>query len=222
MQRSMTDKEKVSWQMVSMTKLVEKMASKSVHLCKTINLYYRSIIRREIALADIRSTDHVLFIGGGPCPCSAILIHEMTGARVTVIDYDISCINCSHNLINKLGYSESIRSICKNGSEIESLQSMPYTVILVAAQVDTLDKVFNRIRNKSLHGTKILVRIPKQKLKKHYYGAHKMILKNIPRTLHTAINNLESTCLYVKSAKTHEMDYPAASDRFFVYSGEAI
>ena len=223
MYRSVLVQNKHSWQMVSITQVFEKFASKSVHFYKLISIYYRSIIRREIALAGISSADHVLFIGGGPCPCSAIMIHEITGARVTVVDYDVECINCSHKLICMLGYEKSIQIICKHGCEMESFESSPYTIVLMAAQVDPVDEVFSHIKTKCSNGTKILIRLPKNKLKNRYHSAvHRDLFEKFPRTLHASINNLESTSLYVKTDKTLEMDRPSSPDHQLNCLGEAI
>ena len=186
----------------SLTQFIEQLACKSRLLYKLCRLYYQGIIKREIALADISSADHVLFIGGGPCPFSAIMIHQMTGARVTVIDHDHDCVLAARKLVSRMGYDEQISLYCKNGCELPEYESIQYTIIHMAAQLSPLEHVFNHIKKHSQSGTKILVRLPKESIKQLYCHTKCSLFMRCPRTLHSTMNNLESTALYVNTKKT--------------------
>ena len=65
---------------VRITQQIEYWAAANPLVYQLAALYYKDIIRREITLAQIGPSDHVLCIGGGPCPFSAILLHQFTGA----------------------------------------------------------------------------------------------------------------------------------------------
>jgi len=76
----------------SLTQKVEWLANQSRLFYHCIALYYKNIIKREVRLANITPNDNILCIGGGPCPYTAIMLHQLTGAKVTVIDNNKHCV----------------------------------------------------------------------------------------------------------------------------------
>lgn len=182
-----------------LTRFIEYIASRFHLFYKIASLYYRSIIQREIALADIDSSDHVLFVGGGPCPFSAVLLHQQTGARVTVIDYDTSCISCSRLLVQKLGCDDHIKVLQKNGCDLCKEITREYSVVHIAAQVNPLEQVLARIQQYSMNGTRILIRLPRNKKDRLHNVLRDMKSARCLRTLHSSVKNLDSTALYVKN-----------------------
>ena len=89
------------------------------------------LVKREARLADIREGDRVLCIGGGICPYTAILLHKYTGAHITVIDNNRSCVEKARKFVNRLGLDKikilpgDGRDICCHG----------YPVIHLAMQI---------------------------------------------------------------------------------------
>lgn len=180
----------------SSTRLLEEMATRNPIFYKMLSIYYKELIKNEAELAKITPDDKVLFIGGGVCPMSGILIHEYTGAKVTVIDNDSSCIGLAQNMIRELGYQDDIQIIHHDGKDI---LTEDYTVIHMAVQITPVEKVFKHIRKKSRMGTRILVRLPKKSLTGFYFFKDKSIFKNrIGSVLHRW-RNIASTELFVKS-----------------------
>jgi 2-polyprenyl-3-methyl-5-hydroxy-6-metoxy-1,4-benzoquinol methylase len=112
-------------------------------------------------LANITAQDNVLFIRGGICPFSAILLHQMTGAKVTVIDNNEKCVPKAKQVIERLGLSEQIRVVLQDGlcSDIEE-----YSVIHIAVQVDPMERVIAEVERRMSPGTKLLIRQPKKSL----------------------------------------------------------
>lgn len=156
--------------------------------------YYKDIIRKEVILAEINQDDHILCIGGGPCPFSAILLHQLTGAQVTAIDKEQKCIPPARQLLQRLKLSEAIQVMHKDGIEAEVAG---FTVIHLAAQVSPLEQIFKQIKTYALPGTKLLIRKPKEKLQSLYCKNYPQIT-NERAVYHKKTRNIESTLLYVK------------------------
>ncbi|NMA67567.1 MAG: hypothetical protein GX957_15265 [Clostridiaceae bacterium] len=178
------------------TKLLELLAAKNSSIYKTMSLYYKRLVRKEATLANIQPTDKVLCIGGGPCPISGILLHEYTKAHVTIIDNDEHCVRISRDLIQRLGYEDSIKIIYGDGNDISPEN---YNVIHMAVQVSPLDQVFCKLKQKCPFGAKILVRLPKKNLTNFYSVNDFSIFHNCCRKAVHHRRNIESTALFIKT-----------------------
>ncbi|MGI6577376.1 MAG: SAM-dependent methyltransferase [Eubacteriales bacterium] len=178
------------------TKVLERVAAKNGSIYRAISLYYKRLVKAEVALADIRPTDRVLCIGGGPCPFSGILLHECTGAHVTIIDNDDHCVRVARNLIRKLDYEDSIDILHTDGNEISPEN---YNVIHMAVQVSPIEKVFSHIKQGCRQGAKILVRLPKKGLSKLYSIGDRSTFHACSRKVFHNWRNVESTALFIKS-----------------------
>ncbi len=177
------------------TKNLERIAAKSSSLYRTILPYYKNLVKNEIALANIKSADKVLCIGGGPCPISGILLHEYTGASVTIIDNDNCCVRISRELVKTLGYENSIKILLSNGSDISPED---YSVIHLAVQVSPMDQVFGHLMRKCSIGAKILVRLPKKRLNNLYSIKDSAVFDNCSAKVMHNWRNIESTALFVR------------------------
>jgi len=172
--------------------------------------YYQDVIQKEIVLANITKDDHILCIGGGVCPFSAILFHQKTKAKVTVIDNNIDCVNKSRKVIKRLGLDEFIQIICQDGS-CETLSIADYTVIHFALQVNPMENVFAYIEKNATPGTRLLVRRPKARLGRLY----SCLLKDLyicPLTIHSKTCNIGSTVLYIKQEDNNEEEMDIGYD----------
>lgn len=178
------------------TKLLEHLAAKSPTIYRLISHYYKSLVREEVALANIKATDKVLCIGGGPCPISGILLHEYTKAHVTIADNDYHCVTAARDLIEKLGYTDSIKVIYSEGNNISPED---FSVIHMAVQVSPLDQVFCHLKQTCRFGSKILVRLPRKNLIKFYSVKDCSIFHNYCRKAVYNWRNVDSTALFIKS-----------------------
>ena len=182
--------------MLHITKILERFAAKHPFIYRMISLYYKRLVKEEIALANIQSTDRVLCIGGGPCPFSGILLHEYTGAHVTIIDNDVRCVRISRELIRKLGYADSIDILYSDGNDISPED---YNVIHMAVQVSPMEQVFCHLKQGCRFGSKILVRLPKQRLTNFYSISDRSVFHACcGRVVHNW-RNIDSTALFIKS-----------------------
>ncbi|NLY61136.1 MAG: hypothetical protein GX054_06525 [Clostridiales bacterium] len=147
------------------TKWIEKICSKYDVLVELYCLYYRGIVKNEIALANIRNWDRVLCIGGGSIPSTAIEIAKQTKAQVHVVDIDSKAVKSARNVVSRLNLQEKITVFNARGQDIDI---EPYDVIHIAQQVSPKEEVLENIWEKSREGNRIIVRVPRKILKPLY------------------------------------------------------
>jgi hypothetical protein len=73
------------------------------HVRETDYLLYgrfEKLIRNEIELAEIQSSDRVIFIGSGPFPISAILMSRLTGCAVHCYDKRLDFVKMSTEVVS--------------------------------------------------------------------------------------------------------------------------
>lgn len=174
---------------------MEQMAAKNRWVYRGLLLYYKELVRAEVELGRIRATDRVLCIGGGPCPISGILMHEFTGALVHVVDNDNQSVAAARDLIHKLGYKESIQIECGDGCEIAPQH---YEVIHLAAQVSPLERVCHHLRKHSREGTRILIRLPKERLTHLYEIRDRTVFDHYHAKTDHRWRNVGCTALFVQ------------------------
>ena len=184
------------------TQKIECWAAKSRAVYWFASQYYRDVIQREIELAGITKDDHVLCIGGGICPFSAILFHQATGAKITVIDNNVACVPQARRVIERLDLGGHVRVFCQDGDSAE-LSLSEYSVVHFALQVSPLERVFSRVERQVAHGTRLLVRRPKSRLSGLYDRLPGFTPAYCPHITHKA-RNIDSTLLYVKGERLHE------------------
>jgi len=137
------------------TKVIESAATKVPGSLKLFNPYYETIVSDEISIANIGADDHVLIIGGGPVPTTAMLIHEKTNAKVTVIDHDKNVVPKALKCIHKQCSNREIRVM--HGC-VKDFDLSIYSVIHVAKQVSPKACVLKHILKHAKKNTRILVR----------------------------------------------------------------
>jgi len=182
-----------------LTYKIENLAAEGGLVYKVACEYYREVIQKEAVLANITATDHILCIGGGICPFSAILFHQLTGATVTVADNNRTCIPKAHDVTDKMGLAENIRVIHQDGT-CDKACFAQYTVVHLALQVSPMEQVFSVVQNGMAKGARLLVRRPKKQLDSMYSELCDAALDCCPYTTHKS-RNIGSTALYVKQAE---------------------
>lgn len=175
---------------------IENQAIKTGIVYKIACEYYRSVIQNEISLANITEKDHILCIGGGICPFSAILFHQLTGAKVTVIDNNAACIPKAKEAISRLNISEKVKVFHQFGDSSELVFS-DYTIVHLAVQVCPMKDVFSTVKKKISPQTKLLVRRSKKQLSSMYQQVVSDLPTGYPYAVHKS-RNIGSTVMYVK------------------------
>ncbi|HHY91528.1 MAG TPA: hypothetical protein GX503_07665 [Clostridiales bacterium] len=182
--------------MLNITKMLERFAAKHPSVYRIASLYYKRLVKEEVALANIQPTDKVLCIGGGPCPFSGILLHEYTGAHVTIIDNDDCCVSISRELIRRLGYADFIDILYSDGKDISPED---YNVIHMAVQVTPMEQVFSHLKQGCRFGSKILVRLPKKRLRNFYSIGDRSVFHSCCGKVVHGWRNIDSTALFIKT-----------------------
>jgi len=120
-------------------------------------LYKRFVVlvRNEARLANISGRDCVLFIGSGPLPITAILLHELTGCRVDCYDSNKRAAEISIDVLKQLGRSRAIRVHNRSG---ESLGSNSYSAIVIALLAKPKDGILRAVWKNSRKGARIICR----------------------------------------------------------------
>ena len=188
---------------IGFTHAIEYLAAKSKLFYWFASHYYRNVIQREIDLASITSGDHVLCIGGGICPFSAILFHQITGAEVTVLDNCKDCIREAQQLIDRLGLSRHVHAVWQDGGNIDFSLS-DFSVVHFALQVFPMECVVSKVKSQISPGTKLLVRRPKKCLNGIYSLLTASSLSCCRYVTHQKACNIGSTLLYVKQDRLKE------------------
>ncbi|MCL2187482.1 MAG: hypothetical protein FWC16_06925 [Defluviitaleaceae bacterium] len=183
-----------------LTQKIEAWAARNSAVYKLAEGYYRDVVQKEVALANINEGDHILCIGGGFCPFSAILLHRETGARVTVIDNCNDCVLLAQQMIRRMGLEKFIHVRLQDGA---STPIGDYTVVHFALQVFPMECVFNHVKSQAAPGTRFLIRRPKDGLRSLYSKISnkvKHMLNQCPFAVHNNARNIGKTLLYVKVA----------------------
>lgn len=126
---------------------------------RTYYLYDRYVIllKNEIKLAKIKSTDKVLFIGSGPVPFTALLIHKLTDCRVDCCESNTVSANLSKKVIKTLSFDNRIHVLNKNGVDLDFSD---YTTIVIALLAKPKDKILKNMWKQIYRGTRVVYRIP--------------------------------------------------------------
>ncbi|MEJ6952481.1 SAM-dependent methyltransferase [Natronospora cellulosivora (SeqCode)] len=117
---------------------------------------YKSILKKEIALADISENDYILNVGCGAMPFTAIYLAKLTGARILAIDKDEKVIEKAKETIANMGYSDKIEVLNANGIDINEKE---FTVALVALQAEPKTEILENLLAASKDGTRMVFRI---------------------------------------------------------------
>jgi hypothetical protein len=83
-----------------------------------------------------------MFIGSGPFPITAILLHRLTGKRVDCLELDNESANISRRVLNKIGMDDAIHVHVGNGS---TFNLQPYDVVLAALLAKPKDAIMKNV-----------------------------------------------------------------------------
>ncbi len=183
-----------------LTKRIEGISLTNPLIRKICTVYYRRLVRDEIAIASISHKDHILCIGGGPFPFTAIEFAKQTGAKVTVVDRDQEAIASARLLVDKLEISGEIEVVQAEG---EMVNAQGYSHIHIALQVHPKEEVLSNICKQISPGTKILMRRTKMMFNHIFYGIRTDFCEKqvdyIDKYFRCVDCNLKNTILLVKN-----------------------
>lgn len=126
---------------------------------------YRSVVKKEVHLGGITATDRVLNIGCGGVPFTALLLTEMTGARVTALDHDPDAASRARELVERMGLAGMIDVKAADGCEV---CAAPYTVALVALQAHPKGDILRNLLRTGREGFRVIFREPRERFGSNY------------------------------------------------------
>lgn len=191
----------MKFQFVGITKIIEENACRITPLRQMMFAYYRSIIAREVKLSKVTKDNHILCIGGGYMPCTAILFHKISGAQVTIIDNDKETLKSARRLVDVSKVSDKVKVVFCDGKDVDSSE---FDMIHIAMQVSPKMAVFNHIYGAMKDGAKLLIRCPKKHLKAGYHNLEESFDSStsgeppVDSIKQNCFSNIGRTYLYVK------------------------
>src|SRR5215212_2401873 len=116
---------------------------------------FDGLVRRELALVESPTPRKVLFIGSGPFPISAIYLSHFTGGMVDCLDRDPEAVEVSRQVIEALGFSESIRVFNGTG---ESFNAKDYDLVVIALLAKPKRRILRNLRRRVEPDCRVLCR----------------------------------------------------------------
>jgi hypothetical protein len=116
---------------------------------------YRSLAGHEAKLAGIGPGDHVLFIGSGPFPITAIEYVRQTGCRVTCVEQLAEAVETSAIILRHLGLDQQIATAHARG---QNYNMADHSVILVGVLAEPKDLILRRLDKHADASCRILCR----------------------------------------------------------------
>ncbi|AUX23377.1 uncharacterized protein SOCEGT47_039020 [Sorangium cellulosum] len=108
---------------------------------------FRRLIEREVDLLGGAKPARALFIGSGPVPVSAILLHEYLGVPVDCIDIDASAVAQSRTLLERLSLRDRIGVSLTDGAAVDaSRHDMVLIALLAKPKAEILAQVSESAR----------------------------------------------------------------------------
>jgi D-arabinose 1-dehydrogenase-like Zn-dependent alcohol dehydrogenase len=132
---------------------LELLAVKNYFFNRVLTQMRRIYYVKAVKIADVKSTDKVLFIGSGILPSQCIIIAEETGANVLGIDNSKKAVDLSIKYINKIGLSNKI--YIKHG-EGEKIPAKDFQVVFIAINVWPINNILKNLAKNLKKNAKIL------------------------------------------------------------------
>lgn len=123
-------------------------------------LFYRRIIEIEITAAQLPAGAHVLHVGCGPFPVSALALADK-GFAVTALDRDPETVRSAAQAFGGRG----ITFLCADAKEFDY---SGFEAVFVALHVSPRQEILQAIVASADQGTRVLVRNARGALKKEY------------------------------------------------------
>ena len=125
---------------------------------------YIQLASTEYQGAGLKPDDTVVIIGSGPLPISLIMMCHQYGVRGIGIEQETERAELSRKVLEKLGFSDQIRIINGNHSVLPLKDTAGF--IIVAAQAEPKQEIFDYLAEALPAGTKLSYRIYEKGLRR--------------------------------------------------------
>ncbi|MDR5672367.1 SAM-dependent methyltransferase [Halalkaliarchaeum sp. AArc-CO] len=143
---------------------LEKSCSVAPRLFDLYTRLYRSVVDREIELAEIDEDDVVLNVGCGAMPFTAALLAKRSGATVYALDHDQSVVREARRNLARAGVADDVEVVVGDGREVVGDGTQlpePCSVAIVALQAEPKDDIVDRYRRTQGTPSRVVVRQPR-------------------------------------------------------------
>ena len=104
----------------SLSQFFERLAVRFAAVARIyFNVFYKSMLAKEVTLAGLKPGARVLHIGGGAYPFTALYLAG-NGYRVDACDCNSTAVEISRNLVKKNGFEDLITIVHDNGCRVDS------------------------------------------------------------------------------------------------------
>lgn len=113
------------------------------------------LVKRELALISRSAFQRILFLGSGPLPINALLLHAETGVPVDCVTLDSSAIEISRKVVESCGVGGAVTVL---GDENSDYDIQNYDLIVIGILFKPKKNVLKTIRKRSQPGCLVLCR----------------------------------------------------------------
>ncbi|OON99549.1 MAG: hypothetical protein ATN35_12060 [Epulopiscium sp. Nele67-Bin004] len=181
-------------QIVNGTKWLECGMAKNNAMQNIMLAYYRPIVQKEVRLSGAKPSHIVLCVGGGHFPATAILFHQLSGAKVVVVDNDKKAIVSARQVVKSLGLEGKVIVKYVDGGDVSGEK---FNIVHIAMQISPKEQVFNHMYSTIKAKSRVVVRVPKACLEKGYQPFENVDVCD-GFVIQPSYSNIERTLLYVK------------------------
>ncbi|URN96411.1 MAG: hypothetical protein NAG76_09405 [Candidatus Pristimantibacillus lignocellulolyticus] len=112
---------------------------------------YKSLVSQELSMLRqfIRQNGHaeklpIIFVGSGPMPLSAIILHLLSDVEVICLEMDSVAYEASCFLLERLGLADKVTVVMENGSQFDySSYSRIFVASLVHNKLEVLEQIIH-------------------------------------------------------------------------------
>jgi predicted GNAT family N-acyltransferase len=116
---------------------------------------FAALVQREIALLGEARPQRVLFIGTGPLPLSALLVHVQTGASVDCVARDEDSARVARQVVDKCGFGQRVGI---EGTTEADYDVSGYDLVVVELLAQPRKSILTKLRKRCSPGCSILCR----------------------------------------------------------------
>lgn len=181
----------------SLSQLAERLAVRFTIFARLyFNVFYRTMLAREVALASLKPGASILHIGGGAYPYTAIFLAQR-GYRVQACDCDSTAVEISKKLVAKSGLIDQINIIQQNGCIVDS---SGYDAVWVSLNICPKERVLEQSWASLKNGGILVYRRLPAWLK--LFGKSDVVLNLEGGRIRKALSGLGAESLVAKKVKT--------------------
>ena len=118
--------------------------------------FYRDVVEREESMAELPQQAHVLHIGAGRYPFTALILARK-GHKVMGIDHDADAVESARRIVRAEGLDSCVKILHRDGTDVDCRD---YDAVWVSFHVHPRDVILERCSQTLSEGSTLIARIP--------------------------------------------------------------